>query len=210
MPNFRRQLPLVLVFLGLTAPAFAQGPQFDYPADPEFVILEYSVGHAMLPETDEPPRLQLYGDGRVVVHYPDTMRRAGDWELRLSHGEVRALLARLESHGVLDFDPAAAKRHRAEAEAARRAREGTLFSISDDTLMGIVVRLSGYTPSTGAPSATDVRREIEWRNVQSDARRYPGVAALVGLAAAEREIQGILERDDLERIGGEGSLRIRE
>jgi len=207
MPDLHRQLLLVPAFVCLAASALAQGPKFDYPADPDFVVLEYSEGSATL-APEETPRLRLYGDGRLAVHYPDTMRRAGDWEARLTQGEIRSLLASLEAHGVLGFDAADTKQRRQESERARRQREGTVVSVSDDSFMAITLQLRGYTPTTGK-SVSDLHRSVEWRNVQQDAQWYPDVAALRGLAAAERVVRELLEREELVK-DRRGSLEVRE
>jgi hypothetical protein len=45
-----------------------------------------------------------------------------------------------------------------------------------------------------------VERTIRWTGLADDARRHPGIAALQGLAAAERELRTLMERQDLTRV----------
>lgn len=170
-------------------------PDFDYPSDPGFIVLEYMQRHAMLQEPTTV--LRLYGDGHVRVHYPQGMTRAGDYDLLLTGGEVRKLLGTLVANGVFDFEPREVARLRREAEAERSQREGTLFAVSDDTYTEITVRLNRYTPPGGGASIGDFAKTVTWSNVNVDARMYPSVNALQGLAAAEQELRALLERDDL-------------
>ena len=48
--------------------------------------------------------MQIYGDGRVHLHYPVYMQRSGDYELELGNLELRQLLLSLAETGAMDFD----------------------------------------------------------------------------------------------------------
>lgn len=188
-----------------TGAAFAQ-PRFDYPSDPEFLVVRYDQVHESIAESDNVLRLAIYGDGRVEIHFPFYLRRAGDFELWLTPGELEAILVELERSGVLDFDPERVRERRdqaEEAEAARQAREGTLVVVNGSR-MEIAVALRSYTPAEGGAPETELRRKVSWRSLGPEATLYPELTELRGLAAAEKVLLKLLKRSDLVRIGGQG------
>ena len=67
-------------------------PEFLLPANPDAVVISYSEIPDMLANPDLTPRIQVFADGRVMVHYSPYMKRAGDYQLFLNPGELRQLL----------------------------------------------------------------------------------------------------------------------
>ena len=50
----------------------------EYPTDPAAVVIHYAERIGEIGEADAGPSVTIYGDGRVGVHYPRYMRRAGE------------------------------------------------------------------------------------------------------------------------------------
>ena len=141
-PNIFCSLLFVSVFLllhgasGIAAgengkPTERTYPAFQYSETAAEPVIEYNLVHHMLAEPDPEPLLRIYGNGRVHVHYPAYMTRAGNYELQLSQPELRTLLRALATDGIIDFDPAATRYQRQQLVAQQRAATGTMFYISD-------------------------------------------------------------------------------
>jgi hypothetical protein len=179
----------------------AAGPvpsTFDYPADPEHLILSYHRVHDMIADADPTPLLRIYGDGRMHVHYPIYMQKAGDYELFLTQGEIQGLLASFEAKGLFTFDRRATLSRRQAAEAARKAASGEFFELSDNSHTVIQLHLTRYT--TGEKSFEDFAHLFSWANLAQEAKLYPQVVELGRVAEAEAELSALLERIDLVEV----------
>jgi hypothetical protein len=210
--HFRAALGLALA-LGLVGGAGAARAQvppgappgaqatFAYSGDPATVVLSFSEILGGIEDPDPGPSLRVYGDGRVVVHYPDYMTRAGDYSVRLGRDELEGLLRSLIEKEVVEFDEAAVRRSVRKAEAARRAGPGEFFAVFDASTTEIGLRLDRYTPPAGrGPERLGVQKRISWHGLRAHARHYPGVAAIQKLATARRELVALMEREDLAKI----------
>ena len=94
-----RLASILLASALLAGSAVAQTPSLRDPAvrysrDPQAIVASFTEVLAEMDDPDPGPSVTVYGDGRVLVHYPHYMKRAGDWELRLSGEELDALIAR--------------------------------------------------------------------------------------------------------------------
>jgi hypothetical protein len=192
----------------LAAEAFAQGggvpgnppePRFRFAPDAVEPIIEYVEVQEMLAAPDPEPLLRVYGDGRVHVHLPVYMKRAGDYELRLLPAELNALIRSLAQDGIIDFDPVVVEQGRQQAIAQQRATAGTLSAISDATETVITVRLDEYQRSPAAAPVLKLNRRFAWKNLEQDARRFPQSQALQGAAAGQQRLRALLARPDLRR-----------
>jgi hypothetical protein len=170
---------------------------FAYSTDAEVVILSYSVTPEMLANPDLIPRIQVFGDGRVWVHYPHYMTKAGDYETWLNTGEMRQLL--LAMSGVFDFDPKAVKKSRKLVKEAREQQEGIVHYRSEDTLEEMDVSVDSFQTTPGA-SKRSINQKLSWKNITSDAKDYPELAELQKLKGARNGIRALLKRDDLVRL----------
>jgi hypothetical protein len=152
---------------------------------------------------DKGPTLRIYGDGRMVAHYPRYMHRAGDYEQRLRSGELDRLLRSLADRGVLDFDAAEARASiRSGHERARATgAPADLFVAADGATTVIEVNLERYRGT--APGAREVRglaKRVVWTAVQADAQHHPDVASLRALAAADADLRALRERPGYARL----------
>lgn len=161
-----------------------------YSRAPQEVVVSYLEELGEIEDEDPGPSLKVYGDGRVLVHYPEYMKRAGDYTLRLSDAEMAALLRSLVDKGLLDFDEPAARASR-EQLARSAAAQREVFYTSEVSVITIEVH------------ANQVEGRVSWSNLRQDAIRFPQVRAIQDLAAAHRELQQLMERKDLTRIESE-------
>ncbi len=174
---------------------------------PDVAVVTYREVQGEIGDADRGPVLQIFGDGRMVTHYPRYMTRAGDWEQRLAPGELDGLVRSLAAKGVLEFDAAAARgAKRAALTAARqRAQAGAgpvvVFEATDAATTVIEVAALRYqAASPGARAALDVTRRAVWTGLRHDAEHHPDVTALRDLAAAEQELRALRERPGFTRV----------
>lgn len=201
-----RSIPLLgVALMGLLPPLLAQ-VSFQYAQVPNTLVVEMRRTSGEIGDPDPIPLLRIYGDGSVRVHFPSYLKRAGDYELQLSRTEMESLLASLiEKQGLLGFDPLAATRQKAQiaqqaTTAAQQARiQGSVSKLMDGDTTVIEIHLDSYTASNGI-TTTDLSKKISWYGLQWDAQQYPGVQTLKNLAAAERELLALCEREDLVKV----------
>ncbi len=182
----------------------AQAPQaFQASENPGTVVIQLTQDVGV--EGDDTPLLRIYGDGRVLVHFPVYMRRAGDYGLRLDSTELDGLLQTFVQGGLVDFS---VERVREEIRQVRDARRRaaldtggrlTLTTRSDEAVVVIDVRLERYTGADGAVRQ-DVEARVSSAGLQFDAANLPGVASLQSLAAIERQLIALTSHPDLVRV----------
>jgi hypothetical protein len=163
-------------------------------AEPAAPIVSYREVLGEVGEADAGPALHVFADGHVSVHYPRYMKRAGDYRLRLTPGQVTALVHSLTGKGLLDFDSASVRRSVADAGQARR-RASTLRGEPATQTFVADASTSIIELQVGAR-----RNKLTWQGLREDARANPEVVALQNAAAAETELRALLERPDLERV----------
>ena len=178
-----------------------------YSQAPNAVVVTYHEELGELSSVDSTPRIRIFGNGRVAVHYPAFMKRAGTYEFQMGPAELRNLLRSLTAKGLVDFNARAvnnSRRARAVARRQERIAAGQpeeVFAISDETTTVIELNLDEYTaPGPSAPVINDVQKRVAWRNLRSDAERYSEIPAIQKLRAAEVELRGLLARRDLRKV----------
>ena len=200
-----RPVAALLVFLTaalfISASAAQAAPPFEprilLPADPDAVVISYTEIPDLLANPDRTPRIRVYGDGEVLVHYPVYMKRAGDYRMYLNPGEVRRLL--LTVSGVIGFDAKLAAQARREERLARFNATGIVTERSDEVLERIELKLDGFQGSAAA-SMRPVNERAEWRDIGPDAREFPGLPGMRGVSGARNALLELLEHPDLERL----------
>ena len=189
------------ILLVVTSITHAQNPGnrpvFSYPIDPDALIISYSETPQMLGNPDLTPRIQVFGDGRVQIHYPHYMQRAGDYEVYLNPGEMRQLL--LAMSGIFDFDSQAVKHARKAVKEHRETLEGVVYYRSEDTLEQFEILLDAYRSDQAAKSEV-INQQLKWNNIEADAVAYPELEELQKLKGARNSIRALLERDDLVKV----------
>lgn len=207
---FSRLLLVSVLFLLHAAAGAAAGgngkptetthPTFEYTETAAELVIAYNLVHHMLAEPDPEPLLRIYGNGRLHVHYPAYMTKAGDYELQLSQPELRSLLRALASDGIIDFDRAATRYQRQQVDAQQRAASGTMFYISDSSDTVIDIRLNEYQKGPGTARILNLKKRFSWPDLQQDARRFPQLREITNANKAAQRLETLLHRDDLVEI----------
>jgi hypothetical protein len=177
-----------------------QFPYFKYSETASEPVIEYNLVHDMIAEPDPEPLLRVYGDGRVHVHYPAYMQKAGDYQLKLTQGQLNVLIRELANDGVIDFDRHKARHLRERLETERRNKNRELFHYSDDSHTVISIRLDEYQKSATTGKSTNIRKQFSWPNLKQDARRFPESQALKEASRAADRLEDLIIRQDLVKV----------
>ena len=86
---------VTLLSVVLAAGASGAGASAGFARDAATVVVSYTEVLGEIGEADAGPSVHVHGDGRVRVHYPAYMTRAGDWELQLSAEELLQAIAEI-------------------------------------------------------------------------------------------------------------------
>ena len=175
-------------------------PLVEYSETAAEPVIEYTLVHDMLGEQDPEPLLRIYGNGRVHVHYPVYMKKAGDYELQLSQSELRTLLRTLATDGIIDFDPAATRSRRKQHVAQQQAVTGEYLYISDSSHTVIDIRLEAYQKGPGTARVLNLQKRFTWPDLKQDARRFPQLPEITKANKAAQHLDTLLHRDDLVKI----------
>ncbi len=162
-------------------------------------VIEYTQEHSLLPAAPE-PMLRVYGNGRVRVHFPAHMKRAGDYEMFLNPQQMSELLRELADFGMMEFDSFAARHERDQLEDSRREATGEVFHISDDTITQIRIRLGRFQRSNNAPLVRNLNRHIRLTNPRVHARRFPQSVRLQNAAAAVARLDALCHHPALRKL----------
>lgn len=184
----------------------AAGSEHEHRDSSGSVVLQLSLDIGVR-DADPTPRVRIYGDRRVAVHFPTYAPRAGDYEFTLGDDEFSKLAEAIDSVLKFDSDSTAEAIQRMEAEALAAAlRENRPVVVSDwsdetatileaapvvipDTFQaqGPAYRNTGATLDFGRATVEGVQsRSVVWTGLQNQAKRFPSIEQLQRLAAAER------------------------
>lgn len=180
-------------------PAEKSHPAFKYSETATEPVIEYNLVHHMLAEQDPEPLLRIYGNGRVHVHYPVYMKKAGDYELQLSKPELDELIRSLADDGIIDFDHGAASAHRKQLETQQRAATGALYYVSDTTETVIDIRLDEYQRGAAGKRTLNLKKRFAWKNLEHDARQFPHMTEVQQAEAGSQKLHGLLNHPDLRK-----------
>jgi hypothetical protein len=167
-----------------------------YSRDPSTVIVRFAQNVTAIEDPDPGPSLRVFGDGRVEVHYPRYMRRAGDYTLQLTPGEMNALLRSLVSRGIMEFDDTATRSRKRSIQA----RAGHFAATYDAVTTEIEIRLEDYRRPAGSGRNRRIHKRVNWPALRSDAKRHPQIDEIQDLAASQRELLSLMRRPDLIKV----------
>ena len=191
----RLGLGLALAAVSQTVAASAQS-SYELSSSPDRVVLQLTedVG---IRGADDTPLVRVYGDGRVAVHFPDYMRRAGDYELTLPESTVQELV-QTAVDTLLTFDAGATESEVLALEAAERSG-GLIVDVSDEATTILEVRFERYRPE-GA--AEDPPRRRQARRVDGARRRCEPVSRGRRPAGAEQDTTTVARPGRSSGLGG--------
>lgn len=179
----------------------------DAPAATNAVVapmLQLSYTKGIIADPDPIPFLRVYQDGRVLIHYPHYMKRAGDYELSLTGAEMKTMLDSLYAKGVMTMDVGSLK----AARAAASVDDSTLNdSFPHDAVTTVLkLRIASYEPmDKSVPRLGAIRRTIAWHGLAHDAKRHPDIDGIQGLRSAVNELLALRKRPGLVKLNnGEG------
>lgn len=159
------------------------------------MVLRMTRHMGMVQGPDTGPRVVVWEDGVVDIHYPAFMKRAGDYRLELSGTELEALVADTIANGLQEFDPALVREELAY-KVAPSNDAGRLVSLETDRGFTVIeYRLPGVE------NKGTLEGNVRWRGLQSSARRHPDVNALQGLARIERRLLDLAGDPRVARVG---------
>jgi hypothetical protein len=138
----------------------------------------------------DPPLLQIFGDGSVVVSQPAHSPNPGVHKRQISDSELNNILLRLEQLGVMKFDHRQVQQ-RIDAinelrnrEAAAAGRSAVAQAVMDGSTVVISVNLTKYKAPSDEQPQTDRRFRAEWYEPQMSSEQYPEIHELSELAQA--------------------------
>ena len=197
-PAASMPVPPAAVMMSVKARANVAG--FALPANSSKPIIEYRRQYSMLADQDKQPLLQVFADGRVHVHFPAYMKKSGDYQYQLSRAELVALIRKLSSQGVMDFDSAKATREKQLHDQKMRVSTGELHYISDSVETELVVRLQDYQKNASTQKQANFNKQLRWKNLEHDARRYKNNRAIQSAAAGVSELNKMLQHPAMRKM----------
>lgn len=173
---------LLLAFLILNAPVLlaqkivdsgAQSAGFRFSTDlTETVpVIHYQQNIQMLSGIDDRPSLNIFGSGRVVVHFPVYMKKAGDYEMLLDGSELVDLIQSLSGNGIMNFDEKKVKGKLRSYKKALKAK-GQFYEVSDAVETVIDIRLDEFQKNKTSKKIKKFHKKFKWKNIEHDAARY--------------------------------------
>lgn len=167
-------------------------------------IIQFQQHVHMLAHVDDRPTVKVYGDGRVAVHYPGYMKKAGDYEMQLSDAELQSLIQSLSQHGVMDFDRQKNQNARKEKRHAMK-RRGEFRAISDTVETVIEVNLDEYQKNSRAKKQKNFHQRFSWDNIEHDAKRFRDIPGIVNANRAVENMRGMMKDQRLKKRNDPGS-----
>ncbi len=201
-----------IVFLVLSPPAEAQiqgedayGARFSYQDSASAPVIVLDQDHGLRSNGPDTPLLRIYGDGSVVVYFPEYRPNAGEYRMQISQEELTDLVALLSEKGMMTFVEARVKQEKAELEneaRALRAQNGqpVLFSRSDDTLTVIEISLDGYQAAEASQAISDFEKRVAWYGAAHDARQYPSFEEIGNLMDVVSQLMAFTTHSNLRKM----------
>lgn len=190
-PPMLRQAPLLLALCLSGGSALAC-----QPVGP----LRYVLSHipSEIGGQDTIRRVEVGAEGCLWVHYPAWDRRAGDWSMQLSGGELAELEQRVQRVSTRHFDTA-------QLQQGKRQIDAQLQRAPDSRPALSWVAGASRHELQLAPGSEQART-LAWTALQHDAQRYeelPELAALWSAVEALMQLSEDARLQPLDRQGGQ-------
>ena len=183
--------------LVVTANPSAAG--FRLPVNSAEPIIVYRQNITMLENQDSQAGIQVFSDGRVHVHYPVYMKKAGDYEFTLTRPELIQLIQSLSTNGLMDFDHARVKQEKSNHDLEMKAR-GELHYVSDAVETYVDIRLQDYQKTTASPVTPELTTRFSWKNLEQDAKYYKNNRSIQSAAEAVRTLDSLRQHPAMKKI----------
>jgi hypothetical protein len=163
-------------------------------------VIHYRQNVHMLAVTDDMPSVKVFGDGRVLVHYPVYMKKAGDYEMQLSDKELADLLQGMSGNGIIDFEENKVKQQMRDEKKSARLR-GELYAVSDAVETSIVINLDEYQKNPSSPKIKNLKKHFRWENIEHDASRYRNSKEIVRANDSVSQLKNLMKDQRLLKKG---------
>ena len=178
-----------------------------YSKQANAVVLEYDVTHSLIAMEKDHPLLRVYGDGRVVVHYPSYMKQAGNYESTLSPEQMQRLLTSMATNCFFNFNPTAVLQERnnalqVKASESINSNQPVLFNVSDSSTMQVTLTVqsiveqanNGTTLIRSSNEVATQHIDVAWKNLQIDAQRFSELNKIQGIAAIDNDLRQLIKQ----------------
>lgn len=199
----------VMICLTWSGIVSAADGELSYDKSPDQLILAYHVSLDELVERDTTPRVRIYGDGKVIVHYSKVYRKAGDYSLILTENEIEEILQLISESGILNFDSKGIDRSKKAYDTLVASRQilspqpQTFSTIMDKSTTQVFYNVRGGSTAAGKSIDSAVQSgQISYSGLQDDLIRYPEVLEIQGLANVEIWFEALIKRPNLQKITG--------
>lgn len=180
---------------------FGTGPGPE-PGTVEEPLIELRYEGGLIKNPDPTPFVRVYPGGRVLIHYPAYMKKAGDYELQLDDAELQELLSSFADREMLTTES-----DELEVMAARVRAEEQLLTPPDDHGVTTVVEIHADSfTETGRedPTLLEIDRTLTARSLPSaealEAVVDPELRRLQLFGRGVRSLEALAERPDLEPV----------
>ncbi|NOQ90220.1 MAG: hypothetical protein GQ549_04670 [Gammaproteobacteria bacterium] len=155
-------------------------------------VIHYQRNISMLAGIDDVVSLSVFASGRVHVHYPIYMKKAGDYEMQLDDVELTALIQSLSAKGLLDFNEKAVKEKIQAAENAKR-KKGELLVISDAVETVVDIRLDEFQKNKTSKKITKFHKQFKWKNIEQDAKRHKNNIEITNANRSIEQLKSVMK-----------------
>jgi hypothetical protein len=192
----------VLIVLTLNSVSTSSWAQSSYSIarSSDSVVVQWSRTPGELEAIDSTTRVTVYGDGRVLVNFPEYSPRKGNYETRLSSDELDALMNDLVSNEAMEFEADSLAESVVSSPSITTSSGLVIGNIRHETadadVTRITINLAEYEPSGGAMQR-NVGREVMVSGLQRLEALHSDNMALKGLARAERTFIELIGSDKL-------------
>ena len=169
-----------VVLISSSTSAGEHGSAYRFDRSPDALVIDYYVMSTWLLPPEPMKRIQIYGDGKTLVHVR-TGDLAGSYESTIEEAELQELLAYLETNHLLT-----ASNESLEQGMRQAGHRGAMAD-------GGIYHLRLFLDGTPAEPNTKVRRDIRMRNLPQWAEKYPEVSELQGISRCITRLRAYLE-----------------
>jgi len=186
---------------------FEVATEVEFDRQPDLIVAAFREVNPEFAENDTTPLLRIFGDGRVLLHRSEYMKRPGLYELHLGAEELEALLADLAA-ALQGFEPTDVKEAVRAAEhlrwtAAADWRDFRVYHVADASISEFYLNVRSLRAPASAGKVIPLQPiQTSWQGLLIDAQLHPGVAALQDLRQAEEQLRQLARRPDFVRADG--------
>ena len=159
-----------------------------FPKSPDHLLISYAIHHEMLATNDPIPLLQIFGDGRVLVHRPDHLKQAGDYEMFFSQKELQDLALALIEQQIMSFTEESVQQQIEQADLD----SGSRAQVSDNSRISLVFNVHGVKIRGQKRIHPVGKRLHRLDKIGPMARFYPTIKSVGDMAEIEKALYSLV------------------